>query len=258
MSSYIVSLFSKVPKKSLPLNPHAADSEGDSFDDFQPDFSVLNSPASSSSSSTEPSLTTGVLPKTGRRKAIREQRLGKAIRYGTAFMKFATSTAAGHFAPGSGGLLNVPGILSTASHMANVQPLLDEVCDINQPQLCQGLIAYVLSQKDRKLDDALLKSTPLLGSVVAAKDKLHGIDKSISGAGGEDRLAQARALVDHAKVCHVALALYAELVYGNLTSKENFRKALKDVDNDLEWGLSDEEPVEVAVRKVTAKLRPVL
>ena len=66
----------------------------------------------------------------------------------------ATSPLAG------GGLLNVPGILSTASHVANIQPLLDEVCEINQPQLCQGLVAYVLNRKDRKLDEALVKYAP--------------------------------------------------------------------------------------------------
>ncbi len=260
MSSFIVSLFSKAQKKSMPLNPHAPDSEGDSFDDFQPDSSVLDPPVSSSSSSTstQPPLTTGLLPKTGRSKAIREQRLEKAIRYGKAFMTFAASTGAAHFAPGSGGLVNVPGILTTASHVADIKPQLKESCDNAQPELCNGLVAYVLGQKDRQLTNALVKSTPLIGTAVAIHDKLHGIDKKVSGAAGEDRYAQARALVDHAKVCHVALAIYAELVYGDLTSKKNFRKALKDVDNDLEWGLADEDPVEVAVNKVATKLKPVL
>jgi hypothetical protein len=56
----------------------------------------------------------------------------------------------------------------------------------------------------------------------------------------------------------VALALYAELVYGDLTKSDNFKKALKDVDNDLEWGASEEEPVETAVNKVGARLKPVI
>jgi hypothetical protein len=33
---------------------------------------------------------------------------------------------------------------------------------------------------------------------------------------------------------------------------------LHDVDNDLEWGESDEEPVEVAVNRVGSKLKPVI
>jgi hypothetical protein len=89
-------------------------------------------------------------------------------------------------------------------------------------------------------------------------DKGHALDKKIAGGAGDDRFAQARLLVDHAKVCHVALALYAELVYGDLTKSDNFKKALKDVDNDLEWGASEEEPVETAVNKVGARLKPVI
>lgn len=258
MSSYIVRLFSKTQTKSIPLNPLGVASDDPSFDDFESDTPPLTSSSSSSDAAQSFSDSSRLLKKTGRKKAVREQRLEKAKRYGMAFMKFAGSTAASHFIPGSGGLSNIPGALSTASHIANIKPLLDEPCDSGQSDVCQGLVAYVLSQKDRKLDNALVKSIPYVGSAVAVNDKVHGIDKKIAGQAGGDRFAQARLLVEHAKVCHVSLALYAELVYGNLTEKENFKKALHDVDNDLEWGESDEEPVEVAVNRVGSKLKPVI
>jgi hypothetical protein len=251
MSSWVVSAFSKTQTKSMPLNPHTADSAGDSFKDFESVF-----PSSNSSPSPQSSLTTGVLPQTGRKKAISEQRQEKARRYLGAFLKALGSEGLSHsVAPGIGGVVNLPTVAWTASHMANIEPLLEEVCDNNQPELCQGLVAYVLSQKGRKLNSALVKLSPGIGSLMTAYEKYHGIDKKIAGISGDDRFAQARALVDHAKVCHVSLAHYAELVCGDLTRKENFRKALQEVDNDLEWGLSDEEPVEVAVNKVAGKLR---
>ena len=175
-----------------------------------------------------------------------------------AFMKFASSTAASHFVPGIGGALNVPGALSTASHIASIKPLLDEPCDTGQSDLCQGIVVYVLNQKDRKLSNALVKTIPGIGTAATVTDKAHALDKKVAGQAGEDRLAQARLLVEHARVCHVALALYAELVYGDLTETKNFKKALHDVDNDLEWGQSDEDPVEVAVNKVGSKLKPVI
>jgi len=258
MSAFILNLFSKNQTKSAPLIPTGPPSDDDSFDDFEPDFSQLSSSSSSSQAASASSNSSNLLKKTGRKKAVREQRLEKAKRYGMALMKFAGSTAASHFAPGVGGLSNIPGALSTASHIANIKPLFDEPCDTSQSDVCQGLVSYVLNQKDRKLNNALVKCTPGVGTASTVIDKGHALDKKIAGQAGDDRFAQARLLVDHAKVCHVALALYAELVYGDLTEKKNFKKALHDVDNDLEWGLSDEDPVEVAVNKVSSKLKPVI
>jgi hypothetical protein len=257
VSSFIVNLFSKAKKKSVPLNPLGVASDEATEDDFAP---ASSSTSSSSSPTAEPpfSASSSLLKPTGRKKATRELRLEKAKRYGMAFMKLATSTAVSHFATGTGGLLNVPGALSTASHIASIKPLLDEPCDNNESDVCKGIVVYVLHQKDRKLTNALIKTVPGIGTAESVMDKGHALDKKIAGGAGDDRFAQARLLVDHAKVCHVALALYAELVYGDLTKSDNFKKALKDVDNDLEWGASEEEPVETAVNKVGARLKPVI
>ena len=173
-------------------------------------------------------------------------------------MKIATSTALSHVATGSGGIVNIPDAVSAGSHYAAIKQLLEEPCDVNKPDVCQGLVAFALHQKGQQFDDALMKILPLVGMGRTAKNKIHAIDKQIAGAAGKDRLAEARLLVEHAKECHVALALFAELVYGDLTKKSNFRKALRVVDNDLQWGSSDEEPVEVAVSQLAPKMKSVI
>ena len=267
MAEFVLDLFSKFKTKSVPLNPHVQASD----DDFEPEWSLsppASVPAGSSrrslssdsfsSSSPDLSSSTALLPKTGKKKAIWNQRLEKAKRYGTAFMKIATSTALSHVATGSGGIVNIPDAVSAGSHYAAIKQLLEEPCDVNKPDVCQGLVAFALHQKGQQFDDALMKILPLVGMGRTAKNKIHAIDKQIAGAAGKDRLAEARLLVEHAKECHVALALFAELVYGDLTKKSNFRKALRVVDNDLQWGSSDEEPVEVAVSQLAPKMKSVI
>ncbi len=242
-------------KKSMPLNPTAVAS-----DEWSPDDSSDSQTPSSSSSSAAPrnessSLKTSLLPKSDKKLQKEEDRTEKAQRFAKSFAKVLASTALNHVAPGLGKATNLVSIVSTVDHIETLKPLFDEPCDVGAQTKCQGLVAYAIQQKDSKLVDAVLQCTPVLDTLKTAQNKIHGLLKKVSGEAGGERMAQARLLVDHAKECHVALAMYAELVYGSLGDKKAWAKALKDVtDKDVAWGLSDEDASEPAADKLAGKL----
>jgi hypothetical protein len=243
-------------KKDMPLNPTAAAS-----DEWSPDGSSNSNASASTSSSSPPgkessSLKAGLLPKTEKQLQSKEDRTEKAQRFAKSFLKVLASTALNHVTPGLGKATNLISIVSTADHIQTLKPLFEEPCDVGDQTKCQGLVAYAIQQKDKKLVDAVLQVTPVLGTVKTVHNKIHGLLKNVSGEAGGDRLVQAKLLVDHAKECHVALALYAELVHGSLGDKKAWAKALEDVtDKDVVWGLSDENPSTPAANKAFGKLK---
>jgi hypothetical protein len=256
-SDFLKSLFAKDPKKSIPLNPNSKNSdEYDEEDKAKAGSSSSLSYGSSSSSSTE---NTKLLSPTGRKTAIKEERIKMVGRAGQALTKILASYALGHVAPGAGGVFNVPAVLSTMEHDEHLKLLLEEPCDTGEREICQGMLAYVLTQKDRKLGDAVIKCTPVLGTLTSVMEKFHWLDKKKKGGAGKERLAQATLLVEHARECHVALAIYAEVVCKDSTKSEAWKAALNDIEENSEFfGASDQDPVNPAANKLARKLKPNL
>jgi hypothetical protein len=249
--SRITALFSN-KQRGVPLNPTMQAS--DEYDGLEHSASsALGS--SSASSSPLPTVKTSLLGKTDKQKSKKEQNIDKAKTYGKKFAKFLTSHALNLAAPHLGQVTNLYAAASSADHIESLKTLFDEPCDAGKQDACQGLVAFVIHQKRAKLADAICQATPGVSSVKSAHDKIQGLMNKVKGESTVDLNAQARLLVDHAKECHVALAIYAELVYGALGDKKAWANALKDVDDkDLAWGLSDEDPDEPAAEKLAKKL----
>ena len=65
-------------------------------------------------------------------------------------------------------------------------------------------------------------------------------------------------LIEHAKECNIAKAIYAEVVCsGGLISKDALTAAMIDIENDEQWGRSDEDPSHRARDKAMENLKPV-
>lgn len=257
LSQQIMGWFSKTKTKSIPLNPNSTSS--DEYDEDE-EPSQRRPSVSSSRSGEGSSDKSRLLSRVSDNEALKKERINTVEKYSKKIAKVLASTALSHFAPGTGGVLNLGSVASTANHGANLQQLLDEECPANKPELCKGLLAYVLSQKNEKLGDAVLKCLPVVGTIMMVKDKFHWLDKKVAGVAGRDRLARAKLLVDHANKdkCHIALAIYAEVVCKDSTRKEAWESALRQLEEEPEiWERSDEEPINLAAKKLAGKMKSV-
>jgi hypothetical protein len=254
VSSYITSIFT--PKKGSPINSNSSASDSYEDEEDKAKFGSV-SQLSYGSNSASPTDETRLLSPTAKKTATRDARIRKVGKVAQKVTKGLASFALGHVAPGAGGAFSVPALVSTLAHQENLKLLIGEDCVAGQKEICQGMLAYVLNQKDRALGDAVLKCTPILGTLATVMEKFHWLDKALAGSAGEQRMAQAKKLVDHAKECHVALAIYAEVVCKDSTKAKNWEKALKDIEENSEaWGASDEDPKNPAAEKLAGKLKP--
>jgi hypothetical protein len=242
--------------KGVPLNQNLISS--DSYDD---DSSDLKSPPESSSSPRfEPeSSSTPLLKRSDKSVAKAEKRRRTAGRYVQAAASFAASTVVSHFAPGAGGLFNLPGAGKKAASIARLQELRGQKCEGGDNNgICQTLITCVLERRNAGLGNSIWKMIPGAGILVGAQDKLHNADKRLAGTHEEGREELARLLIEHAKECDIAKAIYTEvLCSGGSFSKEALVTAMIDIENDEQWGRSDEPPSHRARDKAMENLKPV-
>ena len=235
---------------SLPINPFGVDSDA-----YEEDETSSSSPLSSSSRRS--SLSEPLLSTNDRDKAVIKSRIALTGRVFAAVAKVLCSTAMSHFAPGTGGTLNISAAISTQQHAERLKELKELQCDVQKDEICKGLLAYVISQKDEAFADAIVKCTPVLGTIQAVLDKFHWLDKKLVGVAGETRNAQATLLVEHAKECQIALAIYAEVVCKDSTKKQAWQRAYDEVTTrDVVWGDSDQNPVFPAADSAARKTKP--
>jgi hypothetical protein len=169
--------------KSIPLNPSLTSSDGYYDED---DSSELKSPSQSSSSPRfgpeSSSLSTPLLKRSDKSVAKAEKRRRTAGRYVQAATSFAASTVTSHFAPGAGGLFNVPGAGKKAASIARLQELRGQECEGGDNNgICQTLITCVLERRNAGLGNSIWKMIPGVGAVVGVGDKVHNADKRLAG-----------------------------------------------------------------------------
>lgn len=257
LAKRIVKFFTRNETRSVPLIVNSASSDHD-FDENDFKSPAVNGPSPRFDAGNSSSSMSTSLLGTSDRTATKRETLGRqAVSAAKSGLSTAVSTAVSHFAPGSGVVIDAAKAAQTGRSVSKLIGLLDLPCDAQKPDLCQGLVACVLTRKEERLKNTLLEMIPGVGTLVSVINKGHNVDKRIVGEQGEGREELARLIIDHAKECNVAVAIYAEVVCGDLSSKKAFKQAADDIHDDEQWGASDKAPEYRARTKLKEQLKPV-
>ncbi len=135
---------------------------------------------------------------------------------------------ASHVIPGLGSLLNVPAAFAANSRAERLSNLAkEEDCPIGKRDACNGILAYVMTQKKTAAKQAAVQTVPYVSTGVSAFNKLKNLYKRFKGTAGETRGAEAELLIDHANAgCGIAAAVFVEIVSGDYTRKSNWKSGL--------------------------------